>query len=148
MFHYLITLLGVDGFLIKFDKSLIFCQYSIFINKVIRFVYYCSLFSTKRFLESFISDGLIIRLSSLPLIFKIKHFWQEIVQIITCIASNHSISRTETVYFTNSFSISSSDFPFVSGSLARINTKPDKQIAAYTQKVPAAPSVAFSNGNV
>lgn len=46
------------------------------------------------------------------------------------------------------FSISSSDFPFVSGSFSRINRKPEKQIIPYNQKVPLACNILFRIGKV
>lgn len=46
------------------------------------------------------------------------------------------------------FSISSKDLPLVSGKYFKINRNPAKQMPAYTQNVPAAPSPLFNSGNV
>jgi hypothetical protein len=47
-----------------------------------------------------------------------------------------------------SFSIVSSDFPFVSGSLSHMNRKPAAHITAYTQKAAASPNFFSITGNV
>jgi hypothetical protein len=46
------------------------------------------------------------------------------------------------------FSISSSDFPFVSGNFFRINKKPNRQINPYNQNVPLAFRSLFRMGKV